>query len=280
MWLLRLAAALALFDAFAFTWRLSFGENLDRAATVWLQRAAPAPDVPAATLVFLGNAQVIIPVLAAAAFIVVLLGDARRGRALLWLTIATVGITVLTAVLEHSIVHTGPPLALKRHLARPADLPTSALGFIAIPVLAGLAGVLLLLQDVGRGRAARWLAGAAVAVGLVVLLGRAAATPGVWLMLTGGVMRPWSSLYATPLARQLVDVVSPINGYPSGHVIRTTLLAGTLLARVPALAVAIVVSMMASLVYLGDHWLSEVLGGFCLGWACVEIARATWQPED
>jgi membrane-associated phospholipid phosphatase len=54
---------------------------------------------------------------------------------------------------------------------------------------------------------------------------------------------------------------------------RTTLLAGTLLRDLPVGAAALVVAIMASLVYLGDHWATEVLGGLCLGWACVELAR-------
>ncbi|GEM_PF-5902936 len=30
------------------------------------------------------------------------------------------------------------------------------------------------------------------------------------------------------------------------------------------------------MVYLGDHWLSEAVGGFCLGWVFVELARCRW----
>ena len=66
-------------------------------------------------------------------------------------------------------------------------------------------------------------------------------------------------------------------GYPSGHTMRTTLLAGTLLRKRPVIAAGLVAAMMASLVYLGDHWTSEVLGGLCLGWVCVECTRAVWQ---
>jgi membrane-associated phospholipid phosphatase len=64
------------------------------------------------------------------------------------------------------------------------------------------------------------------------------------------------------------------NSFPSDHTIRTTFIAGTLLRHVPVLAGVLILCMMAALVYLGDHWTSDVLGGLCLGWACTEIARA------
>ena len=60
---------------------------------------------------------------------------------------------------------------------------------------------------------------------------------------------------------------------PSGHTMRTTFIAGTVLRRYPLLADALVLCMMASLVYLGDHWTSDVLAGLCLGWACAEVGR-------
>lgn len=60
-------------------------------------------------------------------------------------------------------------------------------------------------------------------------------------------------------------------GFPSGHAARATLLAGVVFRTVPAAAGAFVISMMAALVYRGDHWLSEVLGGLCLGWGLSEL---------
>jgi len=72
-----------------------------------------------------------------------------------------------------------------------------------------------------------------------------------------------------------ISVPAPYS-FPSGHTIRTTFLAGTVLRRVPVVAIAALASMMASLVYLGDHWTSDVIGGLCLGWAAVEAARMAW----
>jgi len=189
----RLALAFGLFALVTAVAVLPASSRVDRGIAVWIERAAPGPDVPTAALVFLGDAEVVIPGLAAAGLILLLRRDPRRGRALLWLAAGAAGVSLVAVVLKHLIVHPGPPLALTRPIARP-----------------GL------------------------------------------------------TIHATPY------------GYPSGHTMRTTLLAGTLLRRMPALAAALVVAMMASLVYLGDHWTSEVLGGLCLGWVCVELAWAFW----
>jgi membrane-associated phospholipid phosphatase len=185
---LRLAGALLAFVLLALTALLPGTHHWDRSVTVWLQRAAPAPDLPAAALVFLGNAEVVITGIVVAG-LVLLRWDRRRGRAALWLAAGLAGASVFAVILKNLIPHPGPPEELQRHLFRPGlSLPTP-------------------------------------------------------------------------------------DSFPSGHTTRTTFIAGTLLRRFPLLAGALVLCIMAALVYLGDHWTSDVLGGLCLGWACAEIAR-------
>ena len=74
------------------------------------------------------------------------------------------------------------------------------------------------------------------------------------------------------VARYGIGVPQPFS-FPSGHTMRITFLAATALRAMPAAAAAVVAAMMTALVYLGDHWTSDVLGGLCLGWACAELAR-------
>jgi membrane-associated phospholipid phosphatase len=60
-------------------------------------------------------------------------------------------------------------------------------------------------------------------------------------------------------------------GFPSGHTLRATMIAGGGLRRVPWVGAALVATMMIALIYADGHWPSEVLGGLCLGWALLEI---------
>lgn len=55
------------------------------------------------------------------------------------------------------------------------------------------------------------------------------------------------------------------NSFPSGHVLRTTFLAAIVRGLPGWLGVAAVILMAASRVYLGEHWLSDCIGGLVLG---------------
>jgi len=189
MGLLRFGCALGTFGLLTWIASSPMIHRWDEWVTVWLQRTAPIPDLPAAMLVLLGNAEVVILGLLLAA-IVLWRQDRRRSTAALWLGGGVAVVGLVAVGLKHLIVHPGPPPALQR------------------------------------------------------------------IVLNAGLQLP------TPYS------------YPSGHTLRTTLLAGTIFRRVPLFAATLVLGMMAALVYLGDHWLSDVLGGLCLGWASVEVAGA------
>ncbi|HYM70237.1 MAG TPA: phosphatase PAP2 family protein [bacterium] len=155
------------------------------------------------------------------------------------------------------------------HRAAPApDLPTALYVFAgnAEIVVTGavLAGVLLLRRDRTRTEAAFGLAGSLVVLSLLAVgLKHLLPHPG-----------PPDAMQRH-VFRMGISIPTPFS-FPSGHTVRATFIAGTVLRGAPIAAIAVVGSMMASLVYLGDHWTSDVLGGLCLGWTAVEAARAGW----
>ena len=79
--------------------------------------------------------------------------------------------------------------------------------------------------------------------------------------------------FQRPVIQVGLRAVTPYS-FPSGHTLRTTLLAWSTLQDARWFAGLLILSMMTALVYLGDHWLSDVLGGLCLGWVLFETRRA------
>jgi len=181
--------ALIVFGALMWGSSLPMMHRLDEAATTWLQRAAPAPDYLASVVVFLGNAEVIIPaVVLAAGLIWLRRRDSKLG--LLWLAAGLSLASLLAVTLKYLIIHPGPTAQFQRS---------------------------------------------------VIPIGLHAGTP---------------------------------YSFPSGHTLRTTLLAWISLRNARWLAGLLILGMMTALVYLGDHWLSDVLGGLCLGWVFLETRGA------
>jgi membrane-associated phospholipid phosphatase len=161
---------------------------LDVTVTRWLQRAAPAPDRPAALFVFLGDAEVLIPAAAAAGLLLWPRDRTAAGSA--WaLAVGLLATSTMAFLMKQIVPHPGPPPEFQRHVVRPG---------IGFP-------------------------------------------------------EPYS--------------------FPSGHTMRTVYLTVDLLRRAPALGGTLVAAMMTALVYLGDHWTTDVMGGLCLGWACAEAGR-------
>jgi membrane-associated phospholipid phosphatase len=187
------------------------------------------------------------------------------GAAIAFLLLAGLASTGAFDALDHAVT------VSLQHAAPGPDWPARVLTLLVdaevlIPAVA-VAGVVLYVRDPARGRAALWLAaGLGVVSVLAVLLKDVVPSPGPPV--------PLQRAGAGP-AITLLPLRTPFS-FPSGHTTRTTFLAGTLLRRWPIPAGALVLCVMAALVYLGDHWFVDVLGGLCLGWICVELARHLW----
>jgi membrane-associated phospholipid phosphatase len=174
----------------------------------------------------------------------------------------------------------GPDIFLIRAAqSRPSGLLDALSGFFSALGALELTGVLLFMLVAGLYKCGRWrLAGrlllAFLATGLLeYLLKQFLPVPPVPPEL--GRTEDFAPLAA-------VDYSYP---YPSGHALRSTILLGTvyLLSRNGFLRAAIALALLgllASRVYLGVHWTSDVMGGALLGaiavlWALSKEDRDT-----
>lgn len=162
----------------------------------------------------------------------------------------------------------GWDVAVTTWLQRAAPAPDDPAGIfvflgdaeISISAVA-LAALLLWRRAPGPARTALWLAAGMTTVSFIALaLKFVIPHPGP------------PPAFQRPVPFAGPGVAQPYS-FPSGHTMRVTFLAAGALRQVPAAAGALVLAMMAALVYLGDHWMSDVAGGLCLGWACAEAAR-------
>ncbi len=140
------------------------------------------------------------------------------------------------------------------------DLLASAVGLFGQAEVTGGIALGLAVARLRRGRPDAW----------VPLLIAAVAAVEIALKMTLPQPLPPRELSRTV---ELVPFVhaSFAGAFPSGHVARTAFLAGVV--RVPAwLAVAVVALMVATRVYLADHWPSDALGGLLLGALVGQVA--------
>jgi membrane-associated phospholipid phosphatase len=151
--------------------------------------------------------------------------------------------------------------------AAPApDYPASVLVLlgnaeVVIPSVVIAAG-LLISRRRDSGLATLWLAvGLTVVSLLAVALKHLIVHPGP------------TAQFQRPVIQVGLQANTPYS-FPSGHTLRTTILTWMVIRDPRWLAGLLILSMMAALVYLGDHWLSDVLGGLGLGWVLLEARGA------
>jgi membrane-associated phospholipid phosphatase len=196
----------------------------------------------------------------------------ERARVLAWTVVALVAWSAFAATPQLARIDRSVTMAIQAHASRAWDLAFSLVTTLGnVEVTAALVAVL----GVGLIRAARG--------------GQAAA---LWLVFAGGsaiewlskrwVAHPAVSLEFRRTGHHLWHVlITTPHGYPSGHAFRTLLLAAALMllwpaatargARLRRAALVLLPGVMGlALLYMGDHWLSEVVGGYLL--ACVGVA--------
>ena len=178
--------------------------------------------------------------------------------------------TALVAVRATQAIDPAATRALQSVASWPLDVLANANTLIGQASVTLAIAAVLTFAAWRRGPPLGWLA-----AGLFVLVGAA----GVALKVGLDHPAPPEELHRAFWDPLSVPVSTP-SSFPSGHVARVTFLAffATALAGTGRLAVALVVLVAYTLwarVYLGEHWLSDAVGGLALGIAAGGIA-AMW----
>lgn len=165
---------------------------------------------------------------------------------------------------------------MQAHAARPLDLAFSLLSLLGNVEVDAVLGLLVGLARVrsGEGRTASALWSLLVLGTVAELAGKQLLPhPAVPRALRRGGLNPTHHVFSTRY------------GFPSGHAFRTLFLAGVLWpegrGRGPllrGLLVGGVVAVDIALVYLGDHWMSEVIAGDLLAGICLGLVEALGHP--
>jgi membrane-associated phospholipid phosphatase len=213
-------------------------------------------------IIYLANTGTIIPALAAIGIVFLVFGWKVGGRGAIWLAVGASCLSAVAVLLKTVIVSSGPPNSVRRIFLRPPDTPMHALHSLGVTngFIVGFAAVTLILLILAEPRRDR----------AVLTLGFAGAVLVLALALR-------SFLGGGSFAHPLVQLGAAPHGFPSGHVARATLLSWLVLRRMPWLATFLVICMTFSVVYLGDHWMSQALGGVWLGIAGAEIGASVWR---
>jgi membrane-associated phospholipid phosphatase len=166
---------------------------------------------------------------------------------------------------------------MQGHAARPLDVALSLLsllGNVEVDAVLGLVvGLVRVRSGDGRTASALW---SLLVLGTVAELAakQVLPHPAVPRALRRGGLNPTHHVFSTRY------------GFPSGHAFRTLFLVGALwpvLGRRPllrGLLVGGVVAVDIALVYLGDHWASEVIAGNLLAGICLGLLEVFGRPRS